>query len=464
MGMYSALNIGRDALLTHQRGIEVTGHNIANVNTPGYSRQRLVLTAKDPIPTWAGELGTGVQGIQIERIVDSYLSDQINNSAQDLGRWESQRDSLERVEIVFDETTGYGLNNAMSEFWNAWQDLSNNPSGSAQRNLLVGISTNLSNTFNNTYSELVEIQNDIDSSISDTVSKINQLAAQIADLNYKIESIEASGQNPNDYRDERDQLLKELSQMIDFTSTEASDGVVTVTLGDGNDLVSSSGASSLVANDTDGDGFLDIAWSTAPASAINSNISGGNLRGWLNTRDVIIPDYLNRLDTLASTLITQVNSVHSVGYGLDGNDGRDFFSGSGAADIAVDPLILGDVNLVAAAGPDVGGWGGRVGDNTNAIAIVNLQNTLTMSGGTATFDDYYNSIVSNAGIAVEDARLNYDHEYSMSAHLNNYRESISGVSLDEEMVNLIKFQHAYNAAAKLVTTVDELLETLIRMV
>lgn len=460
MGIYSTLNIGRDAILTQQRAIEVTGHNIANVNTPGYSRQRLVLTPKDPIPTWAGQMGTGVQGIEVERIVDYYLGDQINSSAQDLARWEAQRDTLERVEVVLDETTGYGLNDAMSEFWNAWQDLASNPSGNTQRSLLVGVSENLSNTFNRIYSGLEEIRNDIDSSMSDAVTEINSLATQIADLNDNIELVEASGQNPNDYRDERDQLLKELSELIDFTSSEASNGVVTVTLGDGNNLVSSAGASSLVANDTDADGFLDISWSSAPGVAINSSISGGKLKGWLEVRDVIVPDYQSRLETLATTLRDQVNTEHIAGYGLDGTQ-NNFFDPTGtlaAGTFSVNPTISTDVSKIAAGDTSASG------DNKTAIRIAGLQNNLTMSASTATFDDYYNSLVSDVGMKVNDADNNYEYQSSMSEQLDNYRESISGVSLDEEMVNLIKFQHAYNAAAKLITTVDELMDALMRIV
>jgi len=463
MGIYSTLNIGRDALLVQQRAIEVTGHNIANVNTPGYSRQRLVLSPRDPIPTWAGELGTGVQGIEVERIVDRYLGDQINSSAQDLGRWEAQKSALERVEVTFDETTGYGLNDAMSEFWNAWQDVINNPSADTQRNLLMAKGENLTNTFNSVYSDLVEIQNDLDSSISSTVMEINQLAEEIADLNDKIHSIEGAGQNPNDYRDERDQLLKELSGLINFTSSEGSSGAVTITLGDGTNLVSGTDVSQLTATDTDGDGFMDIAWSSSPATAINADITGGKLSGWIEARDVIVVDYLNRLDLLATTLMSELNTIHSGGYGLDGNTSRDFFTGTGASDISVDSLIVSNPSYIAAAYLD-DGLGSLPGDNRNAIAIANLQNELTMSGGTATFDDFYNSVISDVGIEVSNADSNYEHQYAMSAQLENYRESISGVSLDEEMVNLIKFQHAYNAAAKLITTVDELMDALITMI
>lgn len=465
MSISPTLSIARDALLVQQRAIQVAGHNIANVNTPGYSRQRLLLETKTPRDTYSGQIGTGVQSVTIERIVDQFLSDQMNDSAHDMGRWEAQRDTLERVEIVFDETTGYGLNDAMGKFWNAWQGMENSSLDAGARNILLAASVDLTNTFNSIYGDLENIQNDIDSNISASITEVNRLALQISDFNSQIRSVEATGQNANDFRDQRDQLLLEMSEYIDFTSSENVDGVVTITLGDGNDLVDPTGAFSLSVNDTDSDGFQDVVWSSAPATAINSNISSGKLKGWLEVRDVIIPGYLAELNTLAGGIINSVNTVHLNGYGIVDATQRDFFSGSDASDISVNNTILTDPNHIAAStqlDPSTGA--GEDNNYLNAGLIADLQTSLTMNGNTATFDDYYNSVVANVGLLVDDASQYYDHQESMSAHLSNYRESVSGVSLDEEMVNLIKFQHAYDAAAKLITTVDELLDTLINSI
>lgn len=461
-GIYGViLNSGRGALLAQQKAIEITGHNIANVNTPGYSRQRVNLAANDPIYSGIGLMGCGVRATEIQRIYDRFVGLQINNENQNLGRWEARKGALERVEIIFDESSGYGLNQAMSEFWNAWQDLANNPSGNVERVTLLAKSETMATTFNNMYSNLEQVQKDIDTSISGTVEDINLIAEQIADLNQKIVEVEVSGQNANDYRDSRDLLLKELSSMIDIDTFENSDGSVTVSVGNGKPLVESIFAWSL-STETNASGLQDIVWvdSDGNTTDITNDISGGKLKGWIEARDVAIPDYLDRLDDLAANIISEVNAIHSNGFGLDGSTGNDYFTGTSASDMAVNQVIAGDVNLIAAASSA----GGVPGDNSNAIAIASLQNELLMSGNTTTFDDYFSSLISVAGSDVKEATANFDHQYSMVAHLDNYRESISGVSLDEEMVNLVKFQHAYDAAAKLISTVDELLNTVISMV
>jgi flagellar hook-associated protein 1 FlgK len=459
-GIYGViLNAGRGALIAQQKAIEVTGNNIANVNTPGYSRQVANLVTNEPIQCGPGLVGTGVRADEIKRIYDRFLGLQINNENEQLGRWEAKKGALERVEIVFDESSAYGLNQAMSEFWNAWQDLVNNPSGNVERVTLLAKSETMATTFSSMYSSLEQIQKDIDISIGGTVEEINLIVEQIADLNRKIVDVELSGQSANDYRDSRDLLLKELSSMIDINTFENSDGSLTVSVSGGKPLVE--GSYSWDLSTETADGFEDIVWIDNDGNTTNvtDDISGGKLKGWIEARDVSIPDYLNRLDNLASKIISEVNAIHSTGFGLDGSTGNDFFSGTSASDIAVNQVIVDDVNLIAAASSA----DGVPGDNGNAIAIADLQNRLLMDG-TTTFDDYFSSLISVVGSDVKEVTANFDHQDSMVAQLDNYRESISGVSLDEEMVNLVKFQHAYDAAAKLISTVDELLNTVVNMI
>lgn len=461
-GLYGVLNTGKGALLTQQKAVDVTGHNIANANTLGFSRQRVNLETNEPISIKPGQMGTGVRAREIRRIYDKFLGVQINNENKSLGRWESQKDTLERVEMIFDESTGFGLNQAMSEFWNAWQDLVNNPAGLGERSALLAKTEQMTQNFQKVHTDLRQIQDDIDDSIMGTVEEINLITQQIADLNRKISQVEIGGQNANDYRDKRDLLLQELSLKIDINSFENDEGKVTVMVCGGRPLVENTSAWDLSTETVSG--HENVVWIDGDGNSVDitSGISGGKLKGWIETRDVDIPDYSSRLDTLAQEIITQVSGLHASGFGLDGSTGNDFFNGTSASDIEVNPAIIADKNLIAAAGGAA--WTGQVGDNSNAIAIVNLQNTLTMNVGTATFDDYFNSLVSDVGSAVQAATTNFDHETVMVTHLNNQKESISGVSLDEEMINLVKFQHAYDSAAKLISTVDELLATVINMV
>jgi flagellar hook-associated protein 1 FlgK len=431
------------------------------MNTPGYSRQRLNLSSDVPIMTGNGLMGSGVTANKVERVYQRFLGVQINNETQSLGQWEAHKDPLERVEMIFDESGGYGLNQVMSEFWNAWQDLTNNPSGSAERTVLVAKSEMLTATFSKNYEDLQKIQRDIDWNIEGAVEEINRLSENMVDLNQKIIQVESGGHMANDYRDQRDLVLKELSELIDINSFEDANGGVTVSVGSGQALVEGTHTYKL-STQANADGHQDVTWldSSGNPVIISNNISKGKLKGWLDARDVDIDNSLNKLDTLAQNLMTEVNSLHATGYGLDGSTGNDFFTGTAlATGIQVNQLIANDTNLIAAAeGID------KPGDNGNAIAIANLQEALTMNGTTATFGAYYDSMVSDAGLAVQQATSYYDHQSQMVLQVENYRESISGVSIDEEAVNLIKYQNAYQAAAKLITTADEMMETVLAMI
>jgi flagellar hook-associated protein 1 FlgK len=557
--IFSLLSMGGQALLTHQKAIYVTGNNITNVNTPGYSRERVTLEPGTPTQTASGSMGSGVRANEVERIYDRFLGVQINDESQSLGREEAYKDGVESVEAIFNETDGNGLSRAMSEFWNAWYDLANNPSGQAERVTLSAKGESLADTFNSKYADLVTQQQDVDARIQDAVDQINGLSQQVADLNQKIVEIEAGGQQAAAYRDQRDQVLKEMSSYIDINTIEDATGSVSVSVGSSRSLVDRNQVWQLDTQ-TNADGLEQVVWrdSSGNGQDITAQISGGKLNGWLDVRDNVIGDFRDRLDNLAQTLMDEVNGLHAAGFGLDGSTGNAFFSGAGtaggvmdsaltitaedgsrgnitvtlvgggtagsetvttdpatgniqvaiedgvstgaqiaaalesqaaihsavatspatpwtlgggsdtvtltggasAAGIEVNPDILDDVNRIAAASTAAG----VPGDNSNAIAIAGLQQELLMEGGTATLDAYYQSLVSDSGTQVQRATAQYSHESDMMTYLENYRDSVSGVSLDEEMVNLMKSQNAYDAAAKLVSTADELMQTVLNMI
>lgn len=464
--IYGMFNVARTALITQQKALDVTANNIANVNTEGYSRQRLNMEQNEPVRYEGGTLGTGVRANRsIQRIYDRFLNAQLIDASAKEGRWQAQKETLEKAELMFDEVSGYGLNDAMAQFWNAWQQLSNNPSGYTERVTLIDESQNLTDTFNRLTNDLMRVQVDSNTGIDGAVEEINRLTDEIAELNLKIGEVEAGSiHNANEFRDQRDLKLKALSALININGFEDNSGYLTVVTADGHTLVDRVNAWHL-STETNANGFSDVLWESSNGSRqnITASISDGKLKGWIDARDVIIPDYRDRLDALAQTIIDDVNALHSAGLTLAApplDTGIDFFTGTDATTIAVNPALVGDSNLIAAAL----GSEAIPGGNGNAVAIGERQNSLTMSGGTATFDKYYNSLVSDVGRHVSSATLNTDHQSMVSMQLETYRAEVSGVSMDEEMVNMVQFQSAYSAAAKLVTTVDEMMQSLIEMV
>ena len=458
-GISEIMSLAGQALLTQQQAISVTSHNIANVNTPGYSRQELVMTTNTPQDSSIGPMGTGVSAESIQRIYDRFLNVQIENESQGLGRWDAQKDAVELVEMIFNETDGSGLSLAMSKFWDAWQSLASNPSGTTERQILVTASQVLATTFNQLNADLSQNQQDLDLAIEGTVADVNRLSQQLSDLNNKIISSEAGSLNANDYRDQRELVLKQLSELIDINTFEDATGAVSVLVADGRPLVSATQFWQL-STETNIAGLHNVVWvdDGGNKTDISADISGGRLKGYLDVRDGVIDDNISRLDTLAQQLMTDLNTLHQSGFALDGSAGEVFFIGTGARDIEVNPNIVGDLNLVAAAADALT----VPGDNRRAIEIADLQYQLNM-GGTQSYNDYYSAIVRDVGNEVLKSEAAYNHQSDMMAQLENQRESVSGVSLDEEMINLIKFQNAYTAAARLITTSDEMMQTILEM-
>jgi len=455
------LNIASQALMTQQKAINVTGHNIANVNTPGYSRQSLQISTNTPSYSYIGLIGNGVHADGIERIYDRFLSTQINNENQALGHWDAQKGAVEVVEMIFNESDGYGLSQAMSKFWDTWHSLINNPAGTTERQVLITNSQVLTSTFNQLDADLRKSQKDLDLAVEGTVADINRLTEKVADLNAKILSAESDASSANDYRDQREQALKALSELIDINTYEDSNGAVHVLVADGQPLVGA-GQQWLLSTQVNAQNLHDVVWldRSGTPTDITADIDGGKLKGYLDVRDAIIPADMNRLDTLAQELMADVNALHQAGFALDGSAGEVFFTGLGAGNIALNPNIAADPDLIAAAADALT----VPGDNRQAMEIAKLQYQLTMNGNTATYNDYYSALIRDTGNEVLKADAYYHHQSDMLNQLENRRESISGVSLDEEMINLIKFQNAYTASAKMISAADELLQTVLQMI
>lgn len=460
LGIQTALR----ALMAQRKATETAGHNIANANTPGYSRQRVELQASDTpytVPSLGrlevpGQLGTGVDIVAIERVRDEFLDLQVRNEQGNLGNWEVRRDSLQKVEVILGEPTDNGLNNAMVEFWNAWQELSKTPESLAVRSEVRQRAITLAETIRHINGQLEQLQDDLNFNVGVTVNEINTIASQLADLNQQIARSVSVGDNPNDLRDRRDLLLDELAKMVDITVTKQPDGMIDVAIG-GRSLVQGTTVDAFQAvPDPLNNNFYQVQWSSDGTPV---TMTSGSLSGMIWARDTGISDVLSQLDELAVTIIDEVNALHQAGFGLDGSTGNDFFSGTGASDIAVAAGILTDLNAIAAA-TDVTKL---PGDGSNALAIAQLKDALTMppAAPTGTFGEYYRSLVATVGIDTEQAVRMAENEEILLGQLENKRQSVTGVSIDEEMANIIQFTHAYQAAARVLNTLDEQLDIII---
>ncbi len=666
IGLARALDISKWALFTNQLAINIVGHNIANVNTDGYSRQNLNLEAVVPMDYFPGQLGGGVKAKAIKRSYDRFLGLQMTNELQPLGYWEAKSDFFEQIEDIFNEANGNRLNDAMNDFWDAWQQVADDPTNTAARVTLLSHAQTLSITFNHTYENLFQLRKDTNSQVRYGVSEINRLSDEIANLNKQIARAELASQNANDLRDQRDLRLQDLAKWVDIQYFENDIGEINVFTSGGQTLVQSVYATHLdVTEDATNHGFYRVTWNgeNGVPTDITDSLSQGKLKGYLEMRDTEIPDVMEELDRVAAGIVNEVNKRHYFGYGLNGTTNVNFFSpltatvssdyendgdgqitgeiydptilsrddyridfltgttyqitdeatgdiigfqiragsndqivfddgggdttitltegaytadqlaqeiesrleanssagqdytvtwdsenqhflitnnegnanplilrwsaagstaagtlgfstaaddilatgqtatsdnaadhtfqytsgddvylggvrftisdGSGGGpsagdrftisvtkdtsiNIAVNPEILQDNNKIATSATIEG----LPGDNQTALSLASLQHAAVMNQGKSTIDAYYNGLVGSIGVNTKAAVNTEKHYQSVKEQLETRREAVSGVSLDEEMINLIKYQQAFSANGKMISAIDEMMKEL----
>jgi flagellar hook-associated protein 1 FlgK len=328
IGLTSLFDIARSALTTSQQALAVTGHNVANVNTPGYSRQETVLTERPPLNGQPGMVGTGVQATSIRRYTDQFINRQLTTVQQNLGRLSVSQEELSRLQNLFGDSNDQGIAARMNDFFSALQDVSTNPGEPAARSVLLANAGQLASSMNQVSSDLTTARQSLNFQVQQTVTEINSLSKQIAELNSQIVSAEATGQNANDLRDQRELALNDLATRIDITTVESGTGALTVFAARGQVLVDGSTVRQLSAiENPDNDGLFSIGYSTGGTRplSIDALISDGRLRSLLDVRDTTVRDLEASFDRLAATLANAVNGIHRQGYGLDGSTGLDFF-------------------------------------------------------------------------------------------------------------------------------------------
>lgn len=458
MSISDLFNLGRTSLQVNQYALQVTSHNIANVNTPGYSRQQLVVETGHPFDTSAGSIGSGVRGQEVKRVYDRFLSYQMKGEEEEYGRLSEEKDLIARVEDIFNELSNSGIRDRLAEFFNSLKELSNNAGSYSERSQVLAKADTLTQTIRNKASDLKSLQNNIDTGIKDAIGDVNTIIAQIADLNVKISDMESAGSNANDFRDKRDALMSDLSELIDYDYFEDSTGQVAISVGKGNMLVEGKNYNALsdITNDSN---FTDIEISNGSLTTnITSDISDGRLKGLLNVRDGDIAGFLDKLNTFAKAIKDEFNTQHEAGYDLNSAAGGQFFDATAGDEAATISLLITDTDQIAAASSSAGGSA----DNRNALLLAGIQDK-TMPSLSTTLDSYYSGIVADVGTRSQLASRNFGYQNFSKEQLESRIEAIAGVSLDEEAANLIKFQRAFEASAKLITTADEMMQTILEL-
>lgn len=460
------MDVGKRSLSNSQTALQTVAHNIANKSTEGYSRQRVELLTNTPITTGGLQIGMGARAGVITRTNNPWLEKQIQRENTSMGYMDSRADSLARVEEVYNEQVNKGLNQYMTDFFNGFRELSNNPESLASRTMVREAAIALTNDFKRVTDQLRDVQDDIDGQISTTIDEVNQMVQEVASLNEKVKMIEVQGVPANDERDRRDLLLKRIGERVEISWAEGKDGMVSCTAGGTGILVSGTSANNLKAVRTDDHDHMEILYRSNENGNwynMTAQVMGGKVGGAIEVRDKVIGDLLSNVDNIAYTLAKEVNQAHIEGFDQQGKAGVLFFempeqTDGAAASLKLNTTIYNDVSRIAA---------GRVqnapGDNGIANMISALQYRQVMNGGKATFDDYYNTQVGQIGTITQRAVKTQESQKNILSQLSNIRESISGVSLDEETTKMIEFQKAYDASARVIKTADELFDTLLSL-
>lgn len=474
-GIYGTLEIARKSLFANQLAIQVTSHNISNVNTPGYSRQRVSLEEAIPMSFSPGQIGTGVVASAITRSVDQLVDNQLVSESGLYSTLDYTATVVGQVEALFNEARGANLGGRINEFFNAWDDLSSNPQGLAERQAVVSNGELLASAFQRVDAQLRAFQENSNKDVAALAADVNRLAAQIAGLNGKIKLAVVGGQQPNDLMDQRTVLLRSLAEKINFTTLTDSLGQVNVLVANGRTLVDGESRGELFATPVQ-DPVTGETWnhvfirlpnqSASSPEDITSSIASGQIKAALDFRDTYVPYVRSKLDSLAYAVVTQVNQQHAMGFGLDGSTGTDFFQpvtlAGAALNFTLNPALSANMNRVAAAGADPTAPGGSgVGDNRNSLLLASVRNLIDATLGDTTFTDYLAGMVGEVGSEAKGVNQDLSHQKNIVDYVQAQRERIAGVSLDEEMTNLIKFQRAFEAATKLIAITDDLLKQII---
>jgi flagellar hook-associated protein 1 FlgK len=513
---FSGLEVSKRALFAQQTALQTTGHNIANANTKGYSRQIVNLVNSQPMEAVgmqrsnaAGQIGTGVEFDYIKRIRETFLDHQYYNENKELGEWTVRRDTLEKLEAIVNEPSDTGIRQVIENFWNAWQVVSKEPENLTARAALKEGALALTDSFNSTSKQLKDLSADLTENVNVKVNETNSYLKQIAALNGEIFRTEGLGNNANDLRDQRDLLVDHLSGNMNIIVSESNTGY-RIDMG-GEELVNGLEVTA------------EVTVASLESSLVSGDLNSGEIYGMLISRDNYVSNFQFQLNAMVRTLVEGdvdvtlpkgsvipegtvingitftgtiaartltadmlttvkgINGMHALGYTVDDppKSGIPFFTlkagytDFNAESVTVNPDIVDRVGNIAASArvyDDFGVERTIKGNNDIAMLIAGFRNKKfnfdTSSSGiptlsSGTFQQFHQTLVGQLGVQTQEAIRQTTNQLVLVEQVDARRQSVSGVSLDEEMSNMIKFQHAYNAAARVMTTFDELLDKVI---
>ncbi|MCP1143735.1 flagellar hook-associated protein FlgK [Lysinibacillus endophyticus] len=514
---FMGLEASKRGLFTQQSALYTTGHNISNANTEGYSRQRVDMAPTQGYPgiglnapKTPGFIGTGVEATAVERIRDKFVDTQYRQETSKLGYWSTKSHSITQVEDILKEPSDYGLAQSLNEFWNSLQDLNVRPKDGGARAVVVQRAVAVTDSFHYMHNSIKQIRENTGAEIGILLRDANSVLKQIAEINFQIQSIEPNGYMPNDLYDARDNLIDQLSTYfpIDISYTKSggnslpiAEGSVTVTLkvngaqvklveGNNHAVLSNDGENTLADGVTPTKMVTGLVVSGIDNQEISVDINDFNdvgkykslvdSYGYASTdgsEKGFLPEMLENIDKLAKAFAEEFNKIHSEGTDLSGASGGEFFvikkdssdTSINAGNITVSQEIIDDPNLIAASdseqvldtegNPD--STYAEPGNGNNALKLANMKFNSLKALDDVSAQSYFEGLIGQLGVDGQQAsRLQYNAETLQQA-VQERRDSVSSVSLDEEMTNMITFQKAYNANARMITVIDETLDKII---
>lgn len=559
--LFSQLDLGKRSLMAQQAGMNTTGHNIANVNNENFSRQRVSLEAQHP---FRSRFGSGVDLKDVERVTDRFLTQKLISEQSRGAQMSIREDGLHRLENLMNDAEGFGLRQALNQFWSAWGAVANNPEGELQRTDLANAANTLARRISGLGKDLNNLRSEVNGRIAERVSRVNQLSTELATLNAKIQQVDRGNGEANDLRDQREASLKELSKLIQIDWVENDQKLVNVTVGGGFPLVHGRTAFNVEASLKGNDDAMYTIRGMDPKGFtrdLTHELRSGELAELIALRDDTIPGFSKRLDSLASEVALRVNRMHATGTGLNSSFTQLHSSFALKPDARNQPLPLlrdglfrlqlvspdneiletyeikidagkdtladvvgrinaavGDPNILRArVNPDGStsietngsnhfilgkddtdfavlmgfnnffetlqgaadfhvnqrlldrptdistGKSLLPGDNTIALAIQNLQYAPSMDGESITFDEFYNGMSADLGLMINRAQNDKKNQDLILNQFQRLRDEVSSVNMDEEVADMVQYQRGFDAAAKFVSTVDDMTKTVIHM-